>query len=608
MKTTEIIQQLQYIGKLDEKLLSDDTFVKLKKAGVNSVQSYVTWAEVESEEGHYDFSSYETLVNQLKKHQLNWVPFLILGPHYATPNWFQQSSKNLYATCLEHNQTSKIQSIWNPHLPDAVDHFLQIFADHFKHCQVISSILLGISGNWGESIYPDSGCFYGNFHTHAGWWCGDSYARQQFQNNMLKKYASLENLNNTWNTHFKNITEITFPYEVLPKNKPQTLRVIANNIYEKSPRQFKQYAVKLNKFYTTWQVSQLCKSIPNQIKNSSTHLEDFVAWYLDAMSQWSEFWLKKSRAYFPKVDLYLVSGGNGLPHHGADFSKQVKIASQYNAGIRITNQTDDFSQSFTRTCLISSASRFYQTYFSTEEARVNSDFGVTMRLFEGLSSGAKSIYCKGILGLGEAHCSHVIQPSGELTLAADNLKKYYPLIQSPAKPIINVAIIYPNRSIIYNARIQEILFHYSSQLRKHINFDFIDENMINESAADNYRFIINLVGMPSNKNIDMLRQWLTKGNVLLSQYNLLAEPIDYSTLKEPLLLQGNGYSYTFKTTGNKYIRQLVEALTNKNNQYPWPASEHVFKSKEGIYVSELPQRTLYFDETRHRIWSEPVKE
>ena len=153
----EIIQQWQYLGKVQPKLLEDKALVNCKKAGITSLQSYLYWAEIEKERNKIDFSSYDPLVEKLKKHNLKWVPFLILGPNYATPNWFQESDECLYAKCLEHKKESKIQSIWNPFLAKWIDRFLRIVSEHYRDKNILESICLGISGNWGEAIYPATG-------------------------------------------------------------------------------------------------------------------------------------------------------------------------------------------------------------------------------------------------------------------------------------------------------------------------------------------------------------------------------------------------------------------------------------------------------------------
>ena len=233
----EVIQQWQYIDPVSPELLRDAVFNYCKEFGITSLQSYVTWAEIEKKPGRLNYSIYDALVDKILKHNLKWIPFLILGPHYATPKWFQESEHNLYAKCLEHGRSSKIQSIWNPHLPEYVEHFLSRFAEHYKDPSIFESIALGISGNWGEAIFPATGCFLGGFHSHPGWWCGDEYAIESFRQFAAKKYATVSMLNHFWSTNFNYFSDVSFPsiersltkdlfyqlIKIIPKNQPPEL-------------------------------------------------------------------------------------------------------------------------------------------------------------------------------------------------------------------------------------------------------------------------------------------------------------------------------------------------------------------------------------------------
>lgn len=143
----ELIQQWQYTGAVNPILLEDKSFKYVKESGLTSLQSYVCWAEIEKEHDKIDFSSYDPLVEKIIKHKLKWVPFLILGPCYATLAWFQVSAESIFARCLEHGVDSKIQSIWNPYLPKYVDRFLGVFAKHYQASDLFESISLGISVN-----------------------------------------------------------------------------------------------------------------------------------------------------------------------------------------------------------------------------------------------------------------------------------------------------------------------------------------------------------------------------------------------------------------------------------------------------------------------------
>jgi hypothetical protein len=151
-------------------------------AGVTSWESYIRWSGIQKAPGTWDFTGYDKEVEILKKNNLKWVPFLIAGSNYTTPPWFIDSADSLFYRCLEHDQDSGVQSIFNPALKPRVDEFIKRFADHYRPMGVIESVLLGITGDYGEAIYPveDVGHWTGNYHQHAGFWVGDREAKASF--------------------------------------------------------------------------------------------------------------------------------------------------------------------------------------------------------------------------------------------------------------------------------------------------------------------------------------------------------------------------------------------------------------------------------------------
>ena len=58
----EFIHQWQALGRVHPKLLKDEAFENCKKIGLTSLQSYVSWAEIEKRPGAIDFSVYDELV------------------------------------------------------------------------------------------------------------------------------------------------------------------------------------------------------------------------------------------------------------------------------------------------------------------------------------------------------------------------------------------------------------------------------------------------------------------------------------------------------------------------------------------------------------------
>src|SRR5690606_1693916 len=82
--------------------------------------------------------------------------------------------------------------------------------------------LLGITGDFGEAIYPVTGTTWtqvtpGPYHTHAGYWCGDPLAEADFRQAMQDRYGGdLARLNAVWGTDYVQPSEITLPNLRIP--------------------------------------------------------------------------------------------------------------------------------------------------------------------------------------------------------------------------------------------------------------------------------------------------------------------------------------------------------------------------------------------------------
>ncbi|MBW1781128.1 MAG: beta-galactosidase [Deltaproteobacteria bacterium] len=606
----DIIQQWQYVGNVHPALLTDQAFENCRDAGITSVQSYVTWAEIEKQEGTPDFSAYDPLVEKLFQHNLKWVPFLILGPHYATPKWFQQSPFSVYAKCLEHNRESKIQSIWNPHLPHYVERFLKRFSEHYDVPTLFESITLGISGNWGEAIYPATGCFVGGFHVHPGWWCGDTHARDSFCIYATDKYGSLSVLNDCWGTDFKDHIDITFPRTGSPWHSLYYRAV--TGMPEGLKPLLKKYRNRLRDVGGC-SIRQILKilhpSSDRERPETFQHRIDFVDWYSNSMTKWAGFWLKAARALFPSNDIYLVTGGKGEPVLGADLSAQTRVAAKYNAGIRITNQNDDYAESTILTRLVSAASRNYGTYFTTEEAGVNSAGGVTMRLFDAVTSGAKGVYFKNIIGTGPDVCGEKDLPPGYPAKGAENLQKNlkYAILSNP---VLEIAVFYPNTSIAITPSTMDALYDQCFKLRVFLDFDLMDENMIADKKLLNYGFLVILAGKWLRKDtFHHIMKWVSGGGVLISaSYQPLTTLNTHSdkgthlfSSEETIRQIGSGHAVWLKGKGGDRLRQIPHLILNRTKAYPWKPIPDMVPFRKGYFFTRFPRHILYFDPVRYEI-------
>lgn len=450
----DVIQQWQVHEPLDESLLQDSPYEVCKKIGITSLQSYVGWAQLEPEKGKITYETYDPVVAQIKKHNLKWLPFIITGPYIATPKWFREEY-GVDAVCLEHNTPIRIQSIWNPHLEDGVKRFLQLFKDHYDS-SVIEALNLGISGNWGESLFPAGGGFdMQGVHTHAGWWCGDKYAKEDFRRWLKAKFNDIADLNASWNTKYSSIDEIE-PF--LPDNSPSRRASV-----------------------------------------------DMGNWYTQSMTDYAELWVKTARDLYPDLPIYLCTGGEGAIELGADFAAQSKMCAKYNAGIRITNMDDNMLSGFAITRMVSSASRLYGGYYTTEPGGDNTPKGIAGRIFDIVSGGGRGVYFKGLIQNPD-NATHNAIVFGDFA-------KY----MIPNKPNLPVAVVMSNSAITLNNTVLSQFLNRTAKLRDSLDFEFIDENMIADGLLNNFKALVMLSGDTlEQSSIDKIKDWVESGGIFIT--------------------------------------------------------------------------------------------
>lgn len=318
----------------------------LKMLGVTSHEGYVRWNLCEPEPGRYDWSVYDRFVDLYRKYEIKWVPFLIVGSAYSLPEWYYKKPGSQGYVCLEHGEQTDVESLWNPVLREHVARFIKAFCEHYGPTGVIESILLGVTGNYGEAIYVASGNdwtadVHGEYHTHPGLWAGDPYAVADFRAWLRTKYGTPAALSAAWGASVSEFQDVaTFLQKDAPSDR-------------------------------AWL--------------------DFCAWYIGSMTQWSRFWMMETRKHYPG-GIYLCTGGHAPAEHGADFGDQCKLAAEVGGGVRITNEASDYKMNFTLTRWVASGGRQYGAYFSFEPAGEVTPRGVIARIYNATASGALGLH------------------------------------------------------------------------------------------------------------------------------------------------------------------------------------------------------------------------
>ena len=180
-----------------------------KEHGFTSIQIYTFWRDFEpGRRGEFNWSVYDRQVTLIKEAGLKYVPFFLMGPRYAAPDWWLRDLKHTGLVCLEHGRENPVESIWNPAFRTEITRVLEAFAAHYLPWEVIESIQPGICGDYGEAIFPVYGNWPGAYHTHRGYWCGGKDAVVSFREEMERRYESIEVLNIAWRSGYKSFGEI----------------------------------------------------------------------------------------------------------------------------------------------------------------------------------------------------------------------------------------------------------------------------------------------------------------------------------------------------------------------------------------------------------------
>ena len=544
----DLIQQWQIHEPVPEGQLADSAYETAKQIGVTSLQSYVGWAQLEPEQGVLDFSLYDPVVDQIRRHDLKWLPFLIVGPLVATPEWWRAEYGVDYV-CLEHSTATPIQSMWNPNLKAGVRRFLEIFREHYEP-DVIEALNLGISGNWGESIVVAGGGFnMGDNHTHIGWWCGDEHAQAHFRQWVEARYETLDTLNAAWGASHEAWDDIT-PF--IPADAPSRRAAV-----------------------------------------------DVTTWYTQSMTDYAEFWVKTARELYPDLPIYLCTGGSGQPELAADFSAQARMCAQYNAGLRITNQSDDAPGNFAVTRMVSSATRLYDGYYTTEPAGANTPKGIAARIFDGVSGGASGLYFKSLVIPPD-------QPSATAVQFAENV----PFL-TRHEPKLSVAALMPNSSLAIEQNLIHTFLERTQRLRDALDYEFIDENMIADGLLERFRALVVLAGDTVEQPVlDRITAWLEAGGVLIIPQELgplqtvEAEPAtwwsDQFALRSDRFsanVVGNGYLVVVNSPWPGWCETMSGVLLSETAEFPWksPLAEPLDGVYDGILATRVGDQVYYYN-------------
>ena len=292
-------------------LIGPDAGYSLQAQGGQSWLEWVGWLAVEREEGKWDWDFF---LNDRTTCHIHDAGVETLPMPQFPPKWYWEGPQCVPMQCLEHGEKVYCLSLWAPSTLEAYERFLKAMAEAFRHRKhKFDAIRVPITADYGEGNYPLGIWAVPPLHCHAGWWCGDPYARADFRSRMMQRYGTLGALNRAWHTQYGGVAEIGYPG---------------------------QGAV-------------------------ARHVLDFVHWYHDSLTAFAAKTLSLCSRIFPDTTLYCALGG-GWPslHWGMEPSALAKVASKF----RVTANPASMNGSPFHTMAFASAYTFYGLPMATEPA------------------------------------------------------------------------------------------------------------------------------------------------------------------------------------------------------------------------------------------------
>lgn len=413
--------------------------------------------------GVWDWSVTDAELDRCKQIGVGWQYF----PHLHWANvWQKKTDKFVPSTCITHGWPIGAMSVWSPYLVGMMDDgYKAMAAQYGSGNDKVKAIYLGVHGDFGETIYPlgfhpsEIPRFGVEGSGHDDWWCGDKYARQSFRDTMLAKYSNIEALNLSWGTQYRRFTELSYPLPV-PKIDSVTSR-------------------------HRWL--------------------DFINWYNDSMTRLTEDVTSMARKYFPKSLLQIpVGGGDVNLKYGMEHTKYAKFAKKYNTHIRSTHggylPVPQNYASMMR--LLASSSKFYGVPFWTEPPGSITANGEVGRIFESISSGAYGFWDWGA------------NPTG-----SPNVFRKYKAFLTHEHPVVDVAVFWPTTDLLLHPEtaMPVKVVEGAAAIRDVIDYDILDENLINDGALKSYRVLVLFEGnIVDAVTLKRLSAWVKSGGVVVS--------------------------------------------------------------------------------------------
>jgi hypothetical protein len=361
---------------------SPEHIALLKRISCTADCDYQSWAIAEREKGKWDFSIYEKNADALHAAGLKYVFFAWV--HFP-PKWFLESPEFVPYVCAEHGEKLMQLSPWAPNVWEIYRRFYK--AQFEAMGDKIDWIRIATPSDYGEIGYPAAmtSWLVPQKHAHPGYWCGDPYARIDFQNEMRRKFKSLKNLNKRWGTAYRTWQDVTFP-----------------DLADERSAKLARESGKLT---------------------DRRRWLDFIEWYYEV---WLRFVPKLAdliREFYPKQPMIVSVGyASECTQYGNDYSAIPKMAKRIGVALQTPGNVPYYALK-----RVSTACHFYDCPYYTEPPGDVPPEKEIARVFNDVSNGVQVYF----------------EYPQNLDRARTQLRKYKNHMTG-ARPVVDLAIFHPS--------------------------------------------------------------------------------------------------------------------------------------------------------------------
>jgi len=543
----------------------------LKRISCFADCDYQSWALAEQEKGKWDFVAYAKNADNLRAAGIKYSIFCWV--HFP-PKWFLSSPEFVPYQCAEHGGKLMQLSAWAPNVWEVYRRFYA--AQHKAMGSRIHWIRVATPSDYGEIGYPAAmtSWLVPQEHAHAGYWCGDPYARADFRAEMRKRFRDIKALNKRWGTWFGSWEDVTYP----------------DLVDEKAARVARESGKATDR--RRWL--------------------DFIEWY---SGEWLRFTPKLAaliREFYPENPLVVSVGyGSEITKFGNDYSAIPKIAKEHNLALQTPGNVPYYALK-----RVSTACHFYGCPYYTEPPGDVPPNAEVARVWNDVSNGVQVYF---------EYPQNLERAIPQLRIYKDHM--------TGGRPVVDVAIFNP--TIDHRLHCGKDNFPINAYMlgergRDLFDYDVVDEFLIQDGALANYRVLAYVQGsVTEDFALTKIADWVRRGGVLVTCDLEDVETVegDKSVWRSLVPTGPNGVS-GFERSGNPETpaetrragKGLVIRLPVKPDQHDKlaegvaRAAHHLTDfgkgftnaplidgEPDGILATLLPDRILYFNGSDNEI-------